>query len=108
MNQYKKYRKPDLNRKSEASSVGDVLQEMINSYKLNRKFDEAQVVTLWEKVLGKPIADRTTNLYMKNQKLFVTLNSSVLKQELNMSKLKIIQLFEEEVGKPVIKDIIFL
>jgi predicted nucleic acid-binding Zn ribbon protein len=58
--------------------------------------------------MGKAIASRTKGIFMKENKLFVTVESSALKQELLMSKERIIHLFREELGKEVVKEIVLL
>lgn len=104
----KKNPHPASVRKSEMAPLGQVINEMIDAYHLNKKFDHTQVVNLWPKLMGKTIADRTKGVFMKDQKLFVTVESSALKQELHMSKERILQLFREKLGKEVVKEIILL
>ncbi|WP_296623010.1 DUF721 domain-containing protein [Marivirga sp.] len=104
----KKNPHPASVRKSEATPLGQVINEMFDAYHLNRKVDQTQVVNLWPKVMGKAIASRTKGVFMKDNKLFVTVESSALKQELLMSKERIIHLFWEELGKEIVKDIVLL
>ena len=58
--------------------------------------------------MGAPIAKRTNKLFVKNRTLFVELNSAALKHELSLSKSKIMSIFEEEFGRKLIDDIVFL
>ena len=58
--------------------------------------------------MGKAIANRTKSVFVKDQKLFVTVESSVLKQELNMNKAQIIELYATELGKVLIKEVVIL
>lgn len=53
------------------------------------------------------IARYTTNIYIKNQVLFVHLSSSVLRQELMMSRQLLIRNLNSQVGAQVIVNIIF-
>jgi hypothetical protein len=46
-------------------------------------------------------------MFFKGNVLYVELTSAPLKQELTLSKEKIIAVFSEKVGKGVIEDIIF-
>jgi len=61
----------------------------------------------WEKVVGGIFAKHTTNLYVKNKKLFVFLDSSALRNELHMERTEIIKKLNSEIGKKVINEIIF-
>ena len=104
----KKNPHPASIRKSEASPLKQVIQEMVDAYNLNKKFDQTQIVNLWPKVMGNTIASRTKKVFMKGDKLFVEVESSVVKHELNMHKAKIIELFAKETGRIMIKEVIIL
>jgi len=96
------------NRKSNLSTVSESIQELLKAYRIERKFDATQLTSSWEKLMGEPIAKRTNKLFVKNRTLFVELNSAALKHELNLSKSKIMTIFEEEFGRKLIDDIVFL
>ena len=104
------YKKNDpLNRrKSNTSTVGEAIKDLLNVYRLQSKFDEARLIESWEQLMGKSIAARTTRLFIKDKKLFVQVNSAPLKNELNLSKSKIIEIFEEEIGKDIIQQVVLL
>ncbi|UII33355.1 DUF721 domain-containing protein [Fulvivirga ulvae] len=95
-------------RKSDISTVGEAINDLLNNYRLKGKFDEARLVSSWESLMGKTIANRTGKIFIKNQVLFVEINSAPLKHELNLSKSKIIDIFEQEIGRGIIGEIIFL
>ena len=82
----KKNPHPASIRKSEATPLGQVINEMFDAYHLNRKVDQTQVVNLWPKLMGKAIASRTKGVFMKDSKLFVTVESSALKQDFTLSR----------------------
>lgn len=108
MNQYKKKPHAASIRKSQATPLGEVINDMIEAYHLNKKFDQTTVINLWPKLMGNTIASRTKGIFMKDEKLFINVESSPLKQELHMNKERIIALFEEALGKKVIKEVILL
>lgn len=95
-------------RKSDVSPLKDAIEEMLKAYKINGKINETKVIDSWEKLMGKPIAARTTDLKFKYKKLYVTLNSAPLRQELAMSKSKMIELLNKEFSEKVVEDIVFL
>jgi len=99
---------PKKSRKADASHVGDAIQQLLNAYRLEGKFDETKLISSWSKIMGKPIASRTSRIFMKNDVLFVELTSAPLKHELNMSKQKITDLINQELGKPIVKEVIFM
>lgn len=90
-----------------AQPLKEVFREFLRRYQIDQKFDETYLIVFWEKIMGPTIANRTAKLYIRDKVLFVTLNSAPLKQELSHSKSTIMDLFEKEVGKGVIKEIVF-
>ena len=95
-------------RKAEPTSLKEAINQMYETYNLKRKVDEGTVIGLWPKLMGKPIATRTTKLFFRDKKLIVELNSAPLKQELILSKKKILELFAKEIGLGVVEDVAFL
>ena len=88
--------------------MGDAIKELLKQYHIETKFDEANVVTSWERLVGKPIARRTKKVFVRNHVLFVELASPSLKHDLNYSKTHILELFQKEFGKDLIKEIVLL
>ena len=95
-------------RKSEATPIRQALNNMFKQYRLAGKFREKRLVHSWERLMGKPIATRTSNIYIKGKILFVHLTSAPLKNELSLSKNKILDIFEKEFGAGIVEDIRFL
>lgn len=95
-------------RKAEPTSLKEAIDRMYDTYNLKRKVDEGTVIALWPKIMGAPIAKRTTKLFFRDKKLIVELNSAPLKQELILSKKKILELFAKEIGPGVVVDVAFL
>jgi predicted nucleic acid-binding Zn ribbon protein len=96
-----------MSRNSNEQSLGEVIRELLASYRLEGKVNQARVIMAWEEVTGKMISKHTQDLYIKGSKLFVKLDSPALKNELSYSKGKIIELLNKEAGGEVISDIVF-
>lgn len=95
-------------RKKNTESIGEVLQDFFSENKFFRqKLAESRVVSGWPTLMGKAINSYTTNLYMKNGVLYISLSSSVLRSELIMAKDVLIEKLNKMAGLPVVKDIIF-
>ena len=58
-------------------------------------------------VVGPVITRYTTNLFIKNQILYVSLSSSVIRQELMMGREMLIRNLNAQVGSQVIVNIVF-
>ena len=95
-------------RKADVSPLKDCIKELLDVYKLNGKINQTNIIASWEKIMGASIAKRTSKIYFQENKLFVKLNSAPLKQELTMSKSKIIKMLNEDAGSNVVEEIIFL
>jgi hypothetical protein len=95
-------------RNKHTTTVKDAMSAMLKSYNINIKFDETNLITAWEKIMGKAVANRTSKIYVKDSVLIITMNSAPLKHELNNSKAKVLALFEKEFGRQVVKDVLFI
>jgi len=101
--------KKDYNpRRSEITPISDAIDNLLNTYKINGRFDEASLINAWEEVMGKPVGSRTNRLFIKKDVLFVELSSAPLKHELNLSKDKILSNFKDHFGKAIVQEIVFL
>ena len=89
-------------------SLKDAIEQMLNVYKLKRKFDETSLVVAWPDIMGKAIANRTKEIFIRDRKLFVRVESSVIKNELLMMRTNIIEKMNEHAGSKVIDGIVVL
>ena len=94
------------NKKNEFQSVGQAIRDMLNTYRLTNKFDEANIIESWERIVGKPIASRTRKIYIKNKVLFVEFDSPTMRHDFSLHKSEVIELFRKEFGAGVITEII--
>ena len=56
--------------------------------------------------MGNGVNNYTTAVELRNETLFVSLSSSVLREELSLGKTKIIAMLNEELGKDLIKKLV--
>jgi len=95
-------------RKPNDITLKEGIGKLLNTYRLKGKFDETSVIAFWPELMGKAVSNRTTQIYISQRKLFIRLESSVIKNDLMMVKTGIIQKINERAGSEVIVDIIFL
>ena len=93
---------------SGAIHVGEAIKELLKQYHIDGKFDEANIVGSWERLVGAPIAKRTKRVSIRDHVLFVELTSPTLKHDLNYSKSHILELFQKEFGKESVKEIVLM
>ncbi len=87
-------------------TLKEAIEHLLKAYKLDDRLAEKKLVGSWEKVMGVMISKHTTDLYIKHKQLFVTLDSSALRNELALAKSKIVKMLNEEVGSEVITEVI--
>lgn len=87
-------------------TIKELISDLLKAYKLDDKLAERRLINSWEEVMGKMIANHTKDLYIKHKQLFITLDSSALRNELFLAKTKIITMLNNAAGQEVINEII--
>lgn len=95
-------------RNTENLSLGQAIDKLISLYHLEGKLNEAAISDIWEELLGKPIAMRTSEIYLKKSILFLKIESAPLKNELWLAKESLLKKLNEKLGKNSIKEIRFI
>lgn len=89
-------------------SLKEAIEQMLQVYKLRKKFDETSLIVAWPEMMGKAIANRTKDIFIRDRKLFIRLESAVIKNDLMMMRSNIIEKMNERAGSSIIDEIIFL
>jgi predicted nucleic acid-binding Zn ribbon protein len=87
-------------------SLKEAIDLLLKTYKLDDRLAEKRLIGSWEAVMGAMIAKHTTDIYIKHQQLFVTLDSSALRNELALAKSKIVKMLNDAVGREVINEVV--
>ena len=74
--------------------INEVVKSFIKQNNLESGIDAVKIDKIWEKLLGKNIKSYTNSLELSNRKLYVKLNSSVLREELNYGKEEIVKMLK--------------
>lgn len=102
-----KKRFDERKRSGDSTPLSDVFHRILKAYQWDGKYDELEVLGQWEEMMGKAVAFRTTKLQIQNRVLFIELNSSVMREELQYGKEVIIQRVNQTAGKSIIDDVWF-
>lgn len=94
-------------KRNDAQQIGDMIRRFFRQNGLESPLNEYRLVHAWNDVVGPVISRYTTNLYIKNQILYVHLSSSVLREELMMGRDMLVRNLNQQVGVQVIVNIIF-
>ncbi len=87
-------------RKAETQPLKDTLQDLIRAYQLQGKLAETAIIADWEQLMGRPVAQKTTELYFQNRKLFVRIASAPLRHQLYLGRTEILRRVNEHGGAP--------
>lgn len=82
--------------KDNSHSFTSAFRQFLRSENLDTKYREKLLIESWEIIMGKPIASRTTRLFIKEKTLFVGLSSAPLKQELHNNRQRVKELIDED------------
>lgn len=93
-------------KKQNEVTIKEALKDLIDVYRLEEKLDDVKVLEAYKNTLGPMINKHTLSLKMSKGKLFIKLDSAPLKQELSMSRSKLIKALNRELGKEVVHEIV--
>jgi predicted nucleic acid-binding Zn ribbon protein len=93
-------------QRKEVKKIDSLLQQFVKSNRLEKGLAEYRLMKSWKDLLGITVAKKTKSLKIQNRKLFVTLHSSVVRNELSMIKESLIPKLNEAAGMDVIDDVV--
>lgn len=93
-------------RNNDNRSIADALSEFVSSNKLEKGLQQVQVRDVWSREMGPAIEKYTTALKYEREVLYVSLSSSVLREELSYGKEKIVRMLNDALGKDLIKKLV--
>lgn len=89
-------------------NMKQAIDKWLDALRLRRKFHESSIINAWPEVMGVAIANRTQRIYISEKKLFVKVESAVIKNELAVMRRQIIGRMNEHVGEVVIEEFVIL
>ena len=94
-------------QRKETQSIGDILDEILQTQKLDIGLDGARARQAWQETKGEVVTQYTEQLSYEKGTLIVTLTSAILRNELFMCRSQIIQKLNDKIGRQTIQNIIF-
>jgi hypothetical protein len=86
-------------------NMKDAIHELLKTYKLDHPMLELKIKAIWDETMGAMISKKTTKLIFKNRIVHITVNSSVLRNELVMMKTELKEKLNEKLGGELIDEI---
>ena len=93
-------------RNHSENSLGNVIRQLAEEYKLKDRLNQVSVVRLWEEILGTMVGRNTKEIRFNEGVLRVRIESSALRQELEFQKNEIVTKLNDSLGQNVVKELI--
>lgn len=94
-------------KRTNSEQIGDILKQYLRDEGIETPLNQYRLIQSWKEVMGAGIEKFTGEMFIKNQTLYVKIKSSVLKNDLSMSRSNIVNRLNNQVGAQVITDIKF-
>ena len=88
-------------------ALGDALKDVIKGLGIQRKLDEVRTIEMWAVLAGPQINAVTHSAWVKGDKLYVKLNSAAWRHELHFRRREWKDRLNEQLGKELVKEIVF-
>lgn len=95
------------NKKGDAISMKIAMEKYLEAMGMDRQVLEHSVLSKWEEIMGSAVAARTDSKEIKDQTLYLKINSSVMRDELFQMRSVIIKRLNEKAGFEMVKEIFF-
>ena len=86
--------------------IRDVLKSMVKEMNISPKLYEVKIKKFWLDVMGTTINGYTRDIKLRHKKLYITIDSAPLRQELTYGKDKLIAVLNREIGEDYIEEIV--
>lgn len=97
----------DFKRNSNEAPLKEVIDRWLKTYRLDGKMKELDVINAWSELMGTAVAHRTKSIYIRNKRLILVMDSSVMRDELAHGKQIIIERINQFAGFAIIEDVWF-
>jgi len=91
---------------SNEQTLKEVIGQLLKAYRIDGKLAEQKVIANWEQVVGPMIGKYTKSIRIHHKVLFVELTSSVVRNELEYAKEKLVKSLNDSVGTKAINRIV--
>ena len=94
-------------RRNIAHSIGEILRDYFEDItQLNEMIMESRIRYAWRQLLGPMVTHYTRTIYVRDRILYVSLTSSVLRNELLLTKEKLKESINKEIGNAFLFDLV--
>ena len=94
--------------KQNFQSIGSAINQFLKENRLDKKIESSTLLTCWKEIAGEMIHKHTTRLFLKDQKMYLQVDSSALKNELHFLQAQLIGNINQYFKKELVKELILL
>lgn len=94
-------------RNQKESTLSEVLGQFIEVNRLQAGMNQVSIIDAWFEVMGNGVKSYTKDVVLRGSTLYVSLTSSVLREELSHGRQKIIEMLNEHMRADVVKQLNF-
>ena len=88
------------------NSLSNLIRKIIKNPKISKRLDNIKVIEIWEEIIGKNLEKYVIDSKVYNNKLYIKLKSSTLRNEFTYQKIDLVNQINKRFGKKIIEDII--
>ena len=89
-------------------AIGEHIRQIVSDLGLDKKVEKARIFSEWEDWVGLPVSKHAEPVKMKYGKLYVKVENDKWRHELIYQKHALMKKLNGKIGKPLIKDILFI
>ncbi|MFA5814892.1 MAG: DUF721 domain-containing protein [Bacteroidales bacterium] len=93
-------------RRTQSRPIKDIIEELLKASGIDQKLKERELIRQWDDVVGIMVARSTESIYIRDRKLFVTIRSSVIRNEMVMIREGLRTELNRRSGQVIIDEII--
>lgn len=97
----------DFKRNSNEAPLKEVIDRWLKTFRYDAKMKELDVIEAWPELMGTAVAHRTKSITIRNKRLILVMDSSVMRDELAHGKQIIIERVNQFAGSTIIEDVWF-
>lgn len=94
-------------KRKNSEKLQNVIYQYMRENGLETPLNEFRATQAWSSIVGPAISKYTTDIKIYNQTMFVSISSSVVRNELLMKRTTLIKRVNDHVGAQVITQIVF-
>jgi predicted nucleic acid-binding Zn ribbon protein len=92
---------------SSTIALGDALKNVIKGLGIQRKLEEVRTVETWAILAGPQINGVTHSAWVKGDRLYIKVTSAAWRQELHLRRREWRDQLNEQLGKELVREIVF-